>query len=283
VGGAVLSSSCGDDTAAPDHQDAEYVIDGRRIELRDGVAEMAAAPGSAATIVTRYFGNETRHDLNGDGREDVVFLLTQETSGTGVFYYVVAALAAERGYIGSHGVLLGDRIAPRATEMGTGNIVIVSYADRAPEESFATVPSVAKSVWLLLDPEALQFAEVAQDFEGEADPTRMSFAMKPWTWIGVLYGDGRETMPRQADAFTLAFGSDGAFSATTDCNRLGGKYAVSGDRLTFSDIFATRMYCEGSQEGEFADLLRQTERYGFNSRGQLVLSLELGGGSVTFH
>ena len=93
---------------------------------------MEAAPGSASKILTRYFGNEIRHDLNGDGREDVVFLLTQETGGSGVFYYAVAALDTEQGYVGSEGLLLGDRIAPQTTEIGTGNIVIVTYADRAP-------------------------------------------------------------------------------------------------------------------------------------------------------
>jgi heat shock protein HslJ len=267
---------------ALDYKDAEYVIDGRRIKLMDGVSETEAAPGSASKIVTRHFGNELRHDLNGDGREDVVFLLTQETGGTGVFYYVVAALNTERSYVGSQGLLLGDRIAPQTTEMGTDNIVIVNYAVRAPGESFATVPSVGKSIRLLLDPEALQFGEVAQDFEGEADPTKMSLDMQTWTWIRALHSDGRDIVPRQTGAFTLAFGADGAFSATTDCNRIGGKYAVSNDQLTFSDVFATRMYCEGSQEGEFADLLSNTASYRFTSRGQLILDLELDSGSAIF-
>ena len=266
---------------ASDYKDAEYVIDGRPIKLMQGVSEMEAAPGSASKIVTRYFGNEISHDLNGDGADDVVFLLTQETGGSGVFYYVVAALDTERGYLGSHGLLLGDRIAPQKTEMGTDNIVIVSYADRASGESFVTPPSVGKSIRLLLDPETLEFGEVAQDFEGEADPTRMSLEMKTWVWVRVVH-DGGDIVPRQTDAFTLAFGADGAFSATTDCNRIGGKYGASHDQLTFSDLFATRMYCEGSQEAEFADVLGRTASYRFTSRGELILDLELDGGSVTF-
>jgi hypothetical protein len=163
---------------AADYKNAAYVIDGRRITLNDGVAESEAAPGSAAKIVTRYFGNQVLHDLNGDGRQDAVFLLTQETGGSGVFYYVVAALDTERGFVGSQGVLLGDRIAPQTTEIGTNNIVTVNYADRAPGESFAIQPSVGKSLRLLLDADTLQFGEVVQDFEGEADPAVMKLDVK---------------------------------------------------------------------------------------------------------
>jgi hypothetical protein len=198
-----------------DHLDAEYIIDGRPIHLVDGVADIEAAPGSATRIVTRYFGNEMRKDLDGDGQEDIAFLVTQQTGGTGTFYYVVAALATEESYRGSHGILLGDRIAPQTTVSGNGRIVIVNYADRAPGEPFTSAPSIGKSVWLLLDPATMQFGEVAQDFAGEADPARMRLDMKTWAWIRMSYADGREIVPRQADRFTLTFAADGTFAATT--------------------------------------------------------------------
>jgi heat shock protein HslJ len=269
--------------AAPgDYRNAEYVLDGRRIQLNGGVAESEAAPGSAAKIVTRYFGNEVEHDFNGDGRNDVVFLLTHETGGSGVFYYVVAALATEQGYAGSQGLLLGDRIAPQTTEIGANNIITVNYADRAPGDSFATPPSVGTSIRLLLDTKTLQFGEVAQDFEGEANPATMKLDMQTWAWINARYGDGREVSPRQANVFTLAFGADGTFSATTDCNRLGGKYVAAVNELTFGDVFATRMYCDGSQEGEFAALLETVSSYRFTSRGQLILTFDSGNGSAEF-
>src|SRR5688572_21718668 len=69
---------------AADHKDATYRIDDVSVELTNGIAEVEAAPGSASKITTRYFGNEYTTDLNNDGREDVVFLLTQETGGSGI-------------------------------------------------------------------------------------------------------------------------------------------------------------------------------------------------------
>jgi heat shock protein HslJ len=268
--------------SADDHRNAQYSIDGRPVKLVDGQSEVTAVPGSAARIVTRYFGNEMRHDLNGDGQDDVVFLLTQETGGTGIFYYVVAALSTEHGYVGSQGVFLGDRIAPQTTEIRPNDIIVVNYADRTPGEGYATRPSVGKSRWLKLDPATLQFGEVAQDFEGEADPARMTLEMTSWTWIRANRGDGTEIVPNQAGAFTLNFHPDGVFTATTDCNRVTGRFVARDHGLTFGDMAATQRFCEGSQQRAFTALLADASGYTFTSRGELVLALKSDGGSVTF-
>jgi hypothetical protein len=82
---------------AKDHKNAEYVIDGRSVKLEEGISEVISGPGSASKIITRYFGNEVYKDLNDDGREDIVFLLTQETGGSGIFFYVAAALGVNIG------------------------------------------------------------------------------------------------------------------------------------------------------------------------------------------
>lgn len=268
--------------ASEDYKDAEYVIEGVRIRLKNGVAQTEAVPGSASKVTTQYFGNGVVSDLNGDGRDDVVFLLTQTTGGSGTFYYVVAALNTDRGYVGSEAFLLGDRIAPQTTQKGNGKIVIVNYADRAPGEPFTTPPSVGKSKWLFLDPQIMQFGEVEQNFEGEADPSRMSLGMKKWVWISTLYNDEREIRPTKAGAFSLTFGANGKFSATTDCNSMGGSYTANTDTITFSEIFMTEMYCAGSQDTVFALMLEHTSNYHFTNRGELILDLKFDSGSVVF-
>jgi hypothetical protein len=155
-----------------DARNATYVIEGKRITLRDGAARTAGAPGSASTTVTRYFGNELRVDLNEDGREDVVFILTQETGGSGVFYYAVAGLNTEHGYVGSDGYLLGDRIAPQSIEVSQNprhrNVLVVNYADRLPGEPMSTKPSVVNNVYIKLDLESMKWGIVEPAFEGES-------------------------------------------------------------------------------------------------------------------
>src|SRR5262245_9326496 len=182
--------------ARPDHKNIAYSIGGQTVRLVDGVAEVAAAPGSAAKVVTRYFGNEVRGDLNADGREDVAFLLTQEPGGSGTFFYAAAALDLPSGLVGSQGLLIGDRIAPQTLELRPGGIIAVNYADREPDDSFATPPSVAKTILLKLNPTTMRLGEVVQDFEGEANPDSMKLEMKTWTWIRAVQ-DGTEIAPRE--------------------------------------------------------------------------------------
>ncbi len=155
-----------------DCKNTEYMINGRTVRLINGVSEVESAPGSASRTVTRYFGNELKTDLNDDGREDVVFILTQETGGSGTFFYAVAALNSEQGCLGSDGFFLGDRIAPENIELSKNprhkNVIVVNYADRAPGEPMTAAPSVGKSAYLKLDVESRQWGIVQADFEGES-------------------------------------------------------------------------------------------------------------------
>jgi hypothetical protein len=124
------------------YKNANCRIGGTDVQLVNGLAEAPAAPGSGSTIVTRVFGNAAFGDLTNDGRVDVGFLLTQNLGGSGTFYYAAAATrAGDGGWVGTNAILLGDRIAPQATEIRLSSL-IVNYADRKPGEPFTTQPSV---------------------------------------------------------------------------------------------------------------------------------------------
>jgi len=68
-----------------DPKNCEYAVDGKNVKLTNGYNEQETTPDSASKIITRYFGNETTGDFNGDGLSDVAFLLTQELGGSGLF------------------------------------------------------------------------------------------------------------------------------------------------------------------------------------------------------
>jgi hypothetical protein len=152
-----LSTSSGNNPQT-DYRNAEYLIEGEKVKLGEEG--------------TQYFGNELRVDLNGDGHEDRVFLITEQRGGSGTFYYAVAALSTRGGYIGSDGYLLGDRIAPQTTEISQNprhqRVVVVNYADRAPGEPMTASPSHGKSIYLKLDPESVRWGIVEPNFEGES-------------------------------------------------------------------------------------------------------------------
>jgi len=274
------------DESQKNSHDGTYVLGGQKVTLKNGISEVEAAPGSASKIITRYFGNDLNHDIDGDGVKDNVFLVTQDMGGSGIFYYVVALLHTKNGSIGSEGLLLGDRIAPQNIvldqDVNRKNVIIVNYADRKAGEDFTVMPSVGKSIYLKLDLKTLQWGEVVNNFEGEADPSKMALNMKAWTWVSTRYNDGKVVKPRSDKNFILTFKTDKTFSATTDCNGMGGEYTLSGNKLSITNIVSTMMYCEGSQESDFAKILSETESYLFTSKGELVLNLKFDSGSVVF-
>lgn len=136
-----------------DYKNISYEIDGKEIALVDGYAEEEIA-GSDSKTKTNYFGNEAFGDFNGDGLEDVAFLLMQDGGGSGTFFYVVVALKSGETYQGTNGIFLGDRISPQTTEFRDGKIV-VNYADRKDGEPMATEPSVGVSRYFEVQDEKL--------------------------------------------------------------------------------------------------------------------------------
>lgn len=151
-----------------DYKNATYKIEGRYVKLVDGLSEESLVPGSASKVITRYFGNEAHYDFDGDGRKDVALLLTQETGGTGLFYYVVVALNTKDGYVGTDATIIGDRISPQTTNINEKGFIVVNFAERKPGESFSVQPSVGRSIWFKYDPTLGQLGEVVQNFEGES-------------------------------------------------------------------------------------------------------------------
>jgi len=118
--------------------------------------------------------------------------------------------------------------------------------------------------------------------EGEADPNVMKLDMKAWRWIRTEMNDG-STIVAVSDKFKLTFKNDGTFSASTDCNGVGGEYKVGADKtLTFTNMMSTLMFCEKSQETEFRQVLENASSYFFTSRGELIIELKYDSGTATF-
>ena len=69
-------------------------------------------------------------------RAHYIVFVYQETSGTGIFFYVVANVSGPTGYTGTNGIFLGDRIAPQNinidTQKGTAAVNFVTRKDTDP-------------------------------------------------------------------------------------------------------------------------------------------------------
>jgi hypothetical protein len=74
-------------------------------------------------------------------------LVTRETGGTGIYYYVVAAIKTANGYKTTNAFLIGDRIAPQGTEIKATELHVL-YADRKRGEPMSVQPSEGKILLL---------------------------------------------------------------------------------------------------------------------------------------
>ena len=131
-----------------------FTIDGESVTLKNGLAEREAAPGSATKVVTRYFGNEIKGDLTRDGQDDIAYLVSRETGGTGVFYYAVVAVKTALGYKTTNAFFVGDRIAPQNNYI-VSNELNINYAERRPGEEFSVPPSQGAVLLLKVTPDGV--------------------------------------------------------------------------------------------------------------------------------
>ena len=259
-----------------------YTIGNRPVSLIDGRNEEPAAPNSSSKNITQVLNTPLFADINKDGVDDAVLILTQSTGGSGTFYYVAAAIATPEGYQGTTALLLGDRIKPQRIEI-IGTKARISFLTRGSEESFVNDPTIPRQMDVIYIDDNQRLAEVAIGFEGEADPNRMTLQMHPWTWIKTVFNNDTAKEPRQAGDFTLNFTEDGQVSGTTDCNTFHGTVTVEKHKIHFHENIAmTRKFCEGTQEMEFIAWLKDVSSFFFTSRGQLIMELKYDSGSMIF-
>jgi len=116
----------------------------------------------------------------------------------------------------------------------------------------------------------------------EPDQTRPSLLTKTWKWEKTEYSDNTIIEPTQEGEFALTFKQDGKVMIQTDCNAMSSTYQLDGSKVTFGDIMSTKKYCEGSQENEFAQTLKEIVTFFFTEEGVLIMELKYDSGSMTF-
>lgn len=113
-------------------------------------------------------------------------------------------------------------------------------------------------------------------------PATVSLTTKSWVWTKTQYNDGTTVTSKKPNTFVVTFNTDKTFSLRTDCNGVGGTYAVQGNTLTLSNMVSTQMFCEGSQEQAVITMLTNIQSYMLTDNGTLVLLLRYDSGSMIF-
>lgn len=158
---------------------------------------------------------------------------------------------------------------------------VLTYISNIPEEVAVDISTVIATTTVNISTTTINTKPIAENPEGEANPDIMKLDMQTWTWISTTYNDGTIIKPKMTDKFKLTFKGK-TFSASTDCNGIGGEYTLNGPAITFEKMMSTLMYCEGSQEADFSKGLTQVSGYHFTSRGELVFDLKYDSGVMIF-
>ena len=123
---------------------AEYILDltsTGTAQLKDGVFEESAAPGSATMTTVRLGAAEATGDVNRDGAEDAATTLVVDPGGSGTFTYL-AVVVNQRGKARPvASVLLGDRVVVTSLAIERER-VMVTMLIRRPGESMSAEPTV---------------------------------------------------------------------------------------------------------------------------------------------
>lgn len=126
----------------PDISNATFNIEGEDVTLKNG--SFVAPPSTPDSVVsqdTELTKFISYGDINGDGKNDTVAILTQTGGGSGYFFYLVAYVSGNVQYKGTQGVFIGDRVSPKSISIDNG-IIKVTYLDRKPSEPYAADPTI---------------------------------------------------------------------------------------------------------------------------------------------
>ena len=143
-GGDVLPS------AATGLSDLSVTIDGQHFQMGHGVAEIAAAPGSAITNTLRMVGEPVLAGPDAAGNRDAALIVVNDPGGSGRFYYALAAIAQADSYRATNVLPLGDRITPQTIEYRDGRF-IYHYLGRDLDQPMSEPPTVEETLSVRLD------------------------------------------------------------------------------------------------------------------------------------
>jgi len=261
-----------------DPRNITYHINEESFTLVNGTVTKNNPYDSSIRNTVSIFGQPVIGDVDLDSNSDAVVFLSYDNGGSGTFYYVAVAFSVNSGYSSTNTIFLGDRVIPKTIVIHDATIT-VTYLIRKENESFAMTPTIEKNINLTLG-DHKQLIEVSPFEIPVLDEP--SLGMKSWTWTQATYTDGTKFVPKKPDAFTITFNNDKTFSATTDCNSLGGSYVVNGNALSFMNVVSTMIFCMDSEEYIFTTLLGTVVSYEITSSNSLKLNLSSGAGFAEF-
>lgn len=227
--------------------------------------------GFAVFAISNYKKEEVKEDTMPEIESTAVFMNEDGKAVPAIFYDGVVMFNLEE---------TGDAVLPQ-TISGSG-------ARHANEDESIVFWNKGDEVTITKDGVEIFVGTVYDKSTSDSDSNKesapqFSLSDSPWNWISTGMSNNTTISPLKKNLFSLTFTTDGKVSGTTDCNSFGGTYTTGENNLiTLSEFASTQMYCEGSQESAFIDMISKTDRFMFTNDGNLILLLKYDSGSVMF-
>ena len=208
------------------------------VTLADGLYEgqpyMEGA--SARPRVQLIDGMSATGDLDADGIEEIVVLVTEMSGGTGENLYLAVMRGEDGAAKNVATALVGDRIKLRSMTI-EGSRLRLEVLQAGPEDAMCCPGELATREWAFTD---AGFDEVATEVTG-----RLSLAAlvgPEWVLTGL---DFREPAPAEPE-ITLTIAEDGLVSGSSGCNRFNGKFEEGSElgAISAGPFMSTMMACE---------------------------------------
>jgi heat shock protein HslJ len=211
-------------------------------------------------------------DLDGDGVDDRIVVLGENSGGTGSFVYVSALLAADQGDP-LRAVLVGDRVQLRGIDVDAGEIRL-AVVQAGEQDAMCCPGERATRRWSLSDGALRE--------EPMQETGRLSLEAVAGDWTLVAWNIGEPVELEAPITLTIA---GTRLAGNSGCNQYQGE-ATEGDMagdLTVGPLAGTRKMCpEPLMEAErrYLAALSGATRFGFLN-GRLAISTEAGDAHAT--
>ncbi len=140
----------------PDPANATFYFDDGPIKLKNGKVSLNIT-GSAISVDTNLAKEPVAYgDINGDGKNDAVIILSQDGGGSGIFVYLAAYVSGNVEYKGSNAVFIGDRISPESITVLKSGLVTFEYLDRDEKDPMTTEPTLLRKATFAWKNQALE-------------------------------------------------------------------------------------------------------------------------------
>ena len=120
-------------------------------------------------------------------------------------------------------------------------------------------------------------SDLNDESELNEDVAEDSFGLENviWSWEKTVYenDDTNIVKPFETGVFSITFEDQNVYGST-DCNNFMGSYELDENKISFGPLAMTLMYCEGSQESDFMNMINSVDSAALNNEELLLYSLD---------